>query len=56
MAIQRTMSRKAPSQAPAAFFECKQSGGANGGTGKAPETSTSGPMRAKRFGKPALGK
>ena len=56
MAVSRTNSRKAPSQAPTAFFECKQSGGATGGTGKAPEKSTSGAMREKIYGKPALGK
>lgn len=56
MAVSRTMSRKAPSQAPTAFFECKQSGGAHGGTGKAAEKSTSGAMREKIYGKKALSK
>jgi hypothetical protein len=56
MAVSRTNSRKAPSQAPTAFFECKQAGGAHGGTGKAPEKSKSGAMREKIWGKPALGK
>ena len=56
MAISRTMSRKAPSQAPKDFFACKQAGGAHGSTGKAPEKSTSGPMRERIMGKPALAK
>lgn len=56
MAVSRGSSRKAPSQAPTAFFECKQSGGTHGGTGKAPEKSKSGAMREKIYGKPALGK
>ena len=56
MAVSRTISRKAPSQAPKDFFECKQSGGANGGTGKAPEKSTSGALREKIYGKKSLAK
>ncbi len=56
MAISRTISRKAPSQQPKDFFQCKQTGGAYGGTGKAPEKSTSGPMRERIMGKPALSK
>ena len=56
MAISRSISRKAPSQAPKDFFECKQTGGAHGGTGMAPEKSTSGAMREKIWGKKALSK
>ena len=56
MAISRTNSRKAPSQAPTAFFECKQSGGTHGSTGKAPEKSTSGALREKIYGRKDLGK
>ncbi len=56
MAVTRVQTRKAPSQAPTAFFECKQSGGAHGATGKAPEVSKSGPMREKIYGKKALAK
>lgn len=56
MAISRTISRKAPSQAPKDFFRCEQSGGAHGGTGKAPEKSVSGPMRERIMGKKALSK
>jgi hypothetical protein len=57
MAVSRTMnSRKAPSQQPKDFFACQQSGGTHGSTGKAPEKSTSGAMREKIYGKPALGK
>jgi len=56
MAISRTLSRKAPSQAPKDFFECKQAGGTHGGTGKAPEKSVSGAMRERIWGKKALSK
>ena len=56
MAVSRSIDRKAPSQQPKDFFACKQSGGANGGTGKAPEKSTSGPMRERIYGSPKLGK
>ena len=56
MAITRSIQRKAPSQPPKDFFECKQSGGAHGSSSKAPEKSTSGAMREKIYGKPALGK
>lgn len=56
MAVTRSIQRKAPSQAPTAYFECKQSGGAHGGTGKAPEKSTSGAMRERVWGKKALSK
>lgn len=56
MAISRDLERKAPSQAPKDFFQCKPSGGAHGATSKAPEKSTSGPMNEKIFGKPELGK
>ena len=56
MAIKRTIERKAPSQAPTAFFECKQSGGAHGSASKAPEKSTSGPMREKIYGRKSLAK
>jgi hypothetical protein len=56
MAVSRSLSRKAPSQAPKDFFACEQSGGTHGGTGKAPEKSTSGPMREKIFGLKALKK
>lgn len=56
MAVSRSIQRKAPSQAPTAFFECKQSGGAQGGSGKAPEKSVSGPMREKIYGRKSLAK
>ncbi len=56
MAIDRNIERKAPSQAPKDFFQCKQAGGAHGSTAKAPEKSTSGPLNEKIFGKPELGK
>ncbi len=56
MAIDRNIERKAPSQAPKDFFQCKQAGGAHGSTSKAPEKSTSGPLMEKIMGKPELGK
>jgi hypothetical protein len=56
MAVSRSLTRKAPSQAPKDFFECQQTGGAHGGTGKAPEKSSSGTMREKIWGKEALKK
>ena len=56
MAISRDLSRKAPSQAPKDFFECKQSGGAHGSASKAPEKSQSGPLREKIYGKDVLSK
>lgn len=56
MAIQRSYSRKAPSQSPRDFFECKQAGGTHGSTGKAPEKSKSGPLREKIYGRKDLGR
>lgn len=56
MAVSRSIQRKAPSQAPTDFFECKQSGGTHGSTGKAPEKSRSGPMREKIYGRKSLAK
>ncbi len=56
MAVSRDLERKAPSQSPTDFFQCKQAGGAHGATAKAPEKSTSGPLQEKIFGKPELGK
>jgi hypothetical protein len=56
MAISRSIQRKAPSQAPVDFFECKQAGGTHGGTGKAPEKSRSGPLREKIMGRKDLAK
>ena len=56
MAVSRSIQRKAPSQAPVDFFECKQAGGTHGGTGKAPEKSRSGPLREKIMGRKDLAK
>lgn len=55
MAISRSIPRKAPSQAPKDFFECKQSGGAKGATSMPPEKPQSGAMREKVYGKKSLG-
>lgn len=56
MAISRTINRKAPSQSPKDFFECKQAGGTHGSAGNVPEKSASGTMREKIYGKPHLGR
>lgn len=56
MAIDRTVNRKAPSQAPKDFFECKQEGGTHGKASSVPEKSVSGAMREKIYGKPHLAK
>ena len=56
MAIKRSGSRKAPSQAPTAFFMLKQAGGPHGSASAAPEVSKSGPMREKIYGRKSLAK
>jgi hypothetical protein len=57
MAIKRNIEKKSPSQAPTAFFECEQSGGAYGnGKYKAPEKLKSGAMREKIMGRSSLAK
>jgi hypothetical protein len=56
MAVSRTIPRKAPSQAPAKYFECQQAGGARGSAGSVAEKSASGPLREKIWGKAKLGK
>ena len=56
MAISRSIPRKAPSQAPTAFFECKQSGGAKGATSMPSEKPVSGKMRESIYGKKKYGR
>jgi hypothetical protein len=56
MAVQRNIPRKAPSQAPVDFFECKQSGGAHGSSSMPAEKAKSGTMREKIWGKKSLSK
>ena len=56
MAISRTLSRKAPSQAGKDFFECKQQGGAYGKPSSVPDKPASGAMREKIYGRPGLNK
>lgn len=56
MAIDRTLTKKSPSQSPKDFFDCKQSGGAHGAKTVQPDRSASGPQREKIFGNSALGK
>lgn len=59
MAISRSFSKKAPSQNPVAFFECKQHGGAEPSTSKnqsVPDKLSSGPQREKIYGRKDLSK
>jgi len=56
MAVSRGFSKKAPSQAPTPFFECKQQGGAHGMPTKVGDRLTDGPMREKIYGRPSLSK
>lgn len=57
MAISRSATKKSPSQNPVAFFEGKQSGGADGKSSyKAPDKLSSGTQREKIFGRKDLSK
>jgi hypothetical protein len=56
MAVARSIQKKSPSQAPADFFSCKQSGGTHGGTAIMPDKQKSGSLREKIFGRKTLGK
>ena len=58
MAVSREHSKKAPSQNPVDFFECKQAGGADPGTlkpARVPDKLASGPQREKIYGRKNLG-
>jgi hypothetical protein len=59
MAVSRSINKKAPSQNPVDFFECKQHGGADAGTTKAqhvPDKLSSGSQREKIYGRANLSK
>ena len=56
MAVTRNMPKKAPTQNPVDFFECKQQGGAHGMPTKVGDRLTDGPMREKIYGRPSLSK
>lgn len=56
MAVSRTFSKKAPSQKPTDFFQCKQQGGTDGKPQSVPDKLEGGPMREKLFGNPDLAK
>lgn len=47
MAVSRTITPKAPSQSPTAFYQGKQQGGAHGKPEKVGEKLKGGPMREK---------
>lgn len=56
MAISRTWSKKAPSQNPVDFYECKQSGGPLGkGGASVPDKLTSPAPRERVYGRKDLG-
>ncbi len=61
MAVSRTISKKAPSQQPVDFFDCKQAGGSGVGGSTATATKVgdklrSGPLREQIYGRKGLGK
>lgn len=56
MAVTRTISKKAPSQQPKDFFECKQQGGTHGKPMKVGDKLPSGAMREQIYGRKSLSK
>ena len=56
MAVTRSSSKKAPSQLPVNFFECKQEGGTHGKAQRVPDVMKSGKMREAVHGRKNLGK
>jgi hypothetical protein len=56
MAVTRSHSKKAPTQNPVAFFECKQQGGTHGTPTKVGDKLASGAMREKIYGRKGLSK
>lgn len=56
MAVSRSFSKKAPSQQPVDFFECKQQGGTHGKPTKVGDKLRSGAQREKIYGRSNLGK
>ena len=56
MAVTRSMSKKAPTQQPVDFFECKQQGGTHGKPTRVGDKLRSGAMREKVYGRSNLSK
>ena len=56
MAVSRGHSKKAPSQQPVDFFECKQQGGTHGKPTKVGDKLRSGAMREQIYGRKGLSK
>ena len=56
MAVSRNMPKKAPTQNPVEFFECKQQGGHYGKPMHIPDVLKSGKMREEVFGRKDLSK
>lgn len=56
MAVNRTISKKAPSQNPVDFFKCKAQGGTHGKPQSVGDKLTGGPMREQIYGRKTLSK
>jgi hypothetical protein len=56
MAVARDMPKKAPTQNPVEFFECKQQGGTHGKPTRIPDVLKSGKMREEVYGRKTLSK
>jgi hypothetical protein len=56
MAVSRDMPKKAPTQNPVEFFECKQQGGTHGTPTRIPDVLKSGKMREEVYGRKTLSK
>ena len=56
MAVSRDMPKKAPTQNPVEFFECKQQGGTHGTPTRIPVVLKSGKMREEVYGRKTLSK
>ena len=56
MAVSRDMTKKAPTQNPVEFFECKQQGGTHGTPTRVPDVLKSGKMREEVYGRKSLSK
>lgn len=56
MAVSRSHSKKAPTQAPTPFFECQQQGGTHGKPTTVGDRLRSGTMREKVYGRKNLSK
>jgi len=56
MAVTSKMPKKAPTQNPVDFYECKQQGGTHGSPTRIPDVLKSGKMREEVFGRKDLSK